>query len=126
IRSLRDHERLQLAGALLVAVILVSLSAFLWWLRRRYRHSQRSLRQVKMHAHDILASMDRGVVTTDLAGEVTSINSAGMHLLGVDGEGVGLPLVQLSPAWHALPEAVQHATLRHQPLLDPNVIGHYN
>jgi PAS domain S-box-containing protein len=121
IRSLRDHVRLQLAAALLVAAILVVCMLSLWWLRRRYSHSQQSLRRVKMHAHDILASMDRGVVTTDPEGVVTSINSAGIRLLGVDFECVGLPLRLLSTGDLPLLEVFRQVAGQRRPLRDRHV-----
>jgi signal transduction histidine kinase len=76
-------------------VVALSIGSFLW-LRRRFLMSQASLRQVKMLAHDILASMDRGVVTADRGGRITSINSAGIHLLEVNFECVGRRLECLS------------------------------
>src|SRR5262249_44788434 len=72
--------------------LLLFCIAAIWWVRRRFLSSEESLRHVKMLAHDILASMDRGVVTTDRQGSITSINSAGIKLLGVDFECVGRPI----------------------------------
>jgi two-component system sensor histidine kinase HydH len=95
--SLRQEIAIQGAGSLLASALLVFCMAAIWWLRRRYLSSQKSLRQVKMLAHDILASMDRGVVTTNREGAITSINSAGMRLLEVDVECVGRPLAMISP-----------------------------
>jgi signal transduction histidine kinase len=95
--SLRAEVGILYASSLVVAVILACCSAAVWWLRRRYLSSQGSLRQVKMLAQDILASMDRGVVTTNRAGGVTSINSAGLRLLGVNVECVGGPLAAVAP-----------------------------
>jgi PAS domain S-box-containing protein len=94
--DLQGRVRVQLGCMLTVATILTLGMAAIWRLRRRYFFSQHSLRQVKMLAHDILASMDQGVITTDRQGTVTSINSAGIRLLGVDFECVGRPLNCLS------------------------------
>ena len=49
---------------------------------RGYWTSERSLRDVKVLAVDILASMDIGVLTTDMLGKITSINPLGRDLLG--------------------------------------------
>jgi PAS domain-containing protein len=84
--SLRQDVGLQLVGSLAVAAIVAFCLAAMWWLPRRSFSSQRSLRQIKMLAHDILASMDRGVVTTNREGIITSINSAAIGLLEVDFE----------------------------------------
>jgi two-component system, NtrC family, sensor histidine kinase HydH len=96
LESLRHEVRLQFALSLTVSAILVFCLISIWWLRRRYLASERSLRQVKMLAHDILTSMDQGVITVDQQGCVTSINTAGIRLLGVDLECVGRPLASIS------------------------------
>src|SRR5262249_2310584 len=90
--------RLQLASTLVVSAILVVCMGALGWLWQRYLASQQSLRQVKMLAHDILASMDQGGVTTDFADSVTRINSTGNRLLGGDFECVGRPLACIAAA----------------------------
>ncbi|MCE9604647.1 MAG: PAS domain-containing protein [Planctomycetia bacterium] len=96
IRSLQRRLDLQvLTGTVVLAILLFCHIAF-WRLRRRFLLSQQSLRHVKMLAHDILASMDRGVVTIDCEGVITSINSAGIKLLGVDFECVGAPVSSIS------------------------------
>jgi PAS domain S-box-containing protein len=118
LKSLRQKVGLQLAVSLIVSVILVSCLAALWWLRRRYLASQQSLRQVKMLAHDILASMDRGVVTTDRAGVITSINSAGLRLLGVDFECVGRPLASIAPPDLPLTDLYREVVVRQIPVRD--------
>lgn len=95
--SLRQEIGIQLAASLLLSAVLTGCVAAIWRLRRRYLSNRQSLRQVKMLAHDILASMDRGVVTTDREAIVTSINSAAIELLGVDFECVGRPLASICP-----------------------------
>lgn len=84
-------------AVLLVVILTLAMTGFLW-LWRQSRVSQIALRQVKLLAHDILASMDQGVVTTDISGLVTSINSGAIRLLEVDFECVGLPLGRLASA----------------------------
>jgi PAS domain S-box-containing protein len=117
---LRENGRHQVA-ALLVSGLLVLCLLSLLWLQRRYLHSQQSLRQVKMHAHDILASMDRGVVTTNRTGIITSINSAGSRLLGVDFECVGLPLERVSSEEVPLLEVYHQVAGREQAVRDRDV-----
>lgn len=65
-------------------------------LYRAYQSSQDSLRDVKVLAADILGSMEQGVVTTDLAGILTSINRRGQELLNTSLKAVGRPLSQVS------------------------------
>jgi PAS domain S-box-containing protein len=94
--SVRWYIGLQFVSVVVVSAILVLCLLAVGWLRRRYLSGQQSLRQLKMLAHDILTSMDRGVVTTDGQGAITSINSAGIRLLGVGFECVGRPLSCIS------------------------------
>jgi PAS domain S-box-containing protein len=96
--ALRSEVILQVISTLFVSVTLVLCTMALWWLRRHYLASQQSLRRVKMLAHDILASMGQGVITTNRQAVITSINSAAIRLLEVDFECVGRPLTSISPA----------------------------
>src|SRR5262249_28277982 len=96
--SLRQEVGIQLAASLVLSTVLAVCVVAIWWLRRRYLSSQKSLRHLKMLAHDILASMDRGVVTTNREGVISSINSAGIRLLEVEFECVGQPLASIAPA----------------------------
>lgn len=98
VATVRQEVGAQFAATLILSAILVFCTVAVWWLRRRYLSSQESLRQVKLLAHDILASMDRGVVTADREGVITSINSAAIRLLDVDFECVGRPLTFLAPS----------------------------
>jgi two-component system, NtrC family, sensor histidine kinase HydH len=107
--SLRQEIGIQLAASLILSTILTIGGTSIWWLRRRYESSQNSLRQVKMLAHDILASMDRGVVTTNREALITSINSAAIDLLGVDLECVGRPLASICPPDASLLEICREA-----------------
>jgi len=107
VNSLRHEVGMQLAASLVLSTILAACVAAIWWLRRRYQASQKSLQQVKMLARDILASMDRGVVTTNREGFITSINSAGIRLLELDFECVGQPLASISPVDVFLVEVYQ-------------------
>lgn len=102
--SLRRAVEARLAANLILSAVLGVCATAIWRLRRRYLSSQKSLRQVKMLAHDILASMDRGVVTTNREAVITSINSAAIGLLGIDVECVGRPLAAIGPPDGALLE----------------------
>ena len=59
---------------LLVLNIFATGIAFSFVLRG-YFSSQQNLQDVKVLSTDILASMDAGVITTDLEGRITSLNS---------------------------------------------------
>ena len=97
LESLRTVLRFQLVSSVVITAMLAFCLAFIWWLQRRYSAGQQSLRQLKMLAHDILASMDRGVVTTNRDGIITSINPAALQLLEVKFECVGRSLASISP-----------------------------
>lgn len=68
-------------SALLVLNVIGTAIAFAF-LVRGYLSSEQSLRDVKVFATDILASMDAGVITTDPDGIITSINPRGRELTG--------------------------------------------
>ncbi len=69
--------------ALLVLNVTATAVAFVFVVRA-YLSSEKSLADVKVLSSDILASMDAGVITTDLSGTITSINASGRSLLGWD------------------------------------------
>lgn len=79
------------------AVLLLCTLAMLWLQQRQFA-ILRTLHQVKLLALDILASMDQGVITTDLEDNITGINSAAIRILGVESACIGKPLPQLSSA----------------------------
>jgi nitrogen-specific signal transduction histidine kinase len=95
--ALPGHEDLSVQFVLCVVVSasLILCVAAIWWRRRRYQLDQTLMRRLKMLAHDILASMDYGVITTNHDAIITSINSAAIRLLGVDFECVGCPLASI-------------------------------
>jgi two-component system, NtrC family, sensor histidine kinase HydH len=107
--------------AVIIAGTLVACAVAVIWLRRRYMTAHQTLRQVKMLAHNILASMDQGVVTTDREGIVTSINSAAIGLLNVDFECVGRPLDQISSRQMPLDKLNTELAERQKPVQDRDV-----
>ncbi|MBI3464616.1 MAG: PAS domain-containing protein [Planctomycetes bacterium] len=92
VRALPGVLRWQFGLALVVLVILVATAVALIVIRRAYLASRQSLREVKVLAGDILASMDQAVVTTNCDGVITSINPGGRELLAVEFECVGRPI----------------------------------
>ena len=94
--TLEGELRWQFRLSMLIVLNLIVTGSALVLLSRAYRTSQKSLRDVKVFAADILSSMDQGVITTDLDGNVTSINGRGLELLGPQSEPVGRPLSSLS------------------------------
>ena len=95
-QELAGELRWQFRLTILVVLNLIVTGFAVLLLWRGYRSSQESLRDLKALASDILSSMDQAVITTDLLGQVTSINRRGMELLAVTDECVGKPLSELS------------------------------
>jgi two-component system sensor histidine kinase HydH len=89
LQALRRQVRWQFLASVSVCAVVIAAQGVAWWLRHKYIESQRALHQVRYLAHDVLASMDTGVITTDADGMVTSINWAAIQLLGADPESVG-------------------------------------
>ena len=118
IEQLQHRVGFQLACTLLVSATLLLCLLALWWLQRRYLSSEQSLRRVKLHAHDILASTDQGVITTDQQGSITSINSAALRLLRVDFECVGRPLACIITPEVPLVELCREVAERRAPISD--------
>lgn len=85
----------RLSTLVVLNLVVTGIAVVLLW--RAYRSSQESLRDIKARASDILSSMDQAVITTNIAGDVTSINQRGLELLSLSGECVGRPLDGLSP-----------------------------
>ena len=98
--ELAGELRWQFRLSILVVLNLVvtGFSVLLLW--RAYRTSQESLRDIKALAADILSSIDQAVITTNLAGNVTSINRRGIEILGLTDEHVSRPLSELSGSLH--------------------------
>jgi signal transduction histidine kinase len=119
--SLRQEVTLQILFAVITAGTLVACAVAVIWLRRRYMTAHQALRQIKMLAHNILASMDQGVITTDRVGIVTSINSAAISLLNVDFECVGRPLERISSKQLPLDELNEELAERQKPVQDRDV-----
>lgn len=70
-------------SGLLILNALAAAVAFTIVLRG-YFSSERTLQDVKVLSTDILASMDAGVITTDLKGRIISINPRGRELVGLE------------------------------------------
>ena len=104
-------------SALLVLNMLVTAIAF-GLVVRGYMTSERSLRDVKVLATDILASMDAGVITTTTDAVITSLNPRGRELLGLTGDGVGTRLADIDPQHKLLDEFCSEINTTHHPIRD--------
>jgi len=106
---------LQLQSRLSVLLILniVASGVALTLLVRAYISSERSLREVRVLATDILASLDQGIITTDLNASILSINPRGRILLDRSDDGTGFSLTDL-PAEHGTLSEICHHVLEKQ------------
>jgi two-component system, NtrC family, sensor histidine kinase HydH len=99
------------------AVVLLCAVAMLWLQQRQFA-IQRTLHQVRLLASDVLASMDQGVVTTDLRNTITSINSAASSILGLESDWIGQPLAGTASEGLPLCEMAAHVAERNTTIWD--------
>ncbi len=102
---------------LLVLNIVATAIAFVLVVRG-YLSSEQSLRDVKVLATDILASMDAGVITTDNQGVITSVNPSGLELLGLSGDGLGRNLSEIGSEHSLLASMCREISRSHHPIRD--------
>lgn len=110
--------RLDRALTILLVVNLVGTTIALILVVRGYLSSERSLRDVKVLATDILASMDAGVITTDRNGKISSTNPRARVLLGLSDEGIGQFLTDVGEEHHLLDTICDEVRTYHHPIRD--------
>lgn len=118
VRSFRDVVFPQLVVPSIVVVAQLAGLITLLRLQRRHEASQRSFHQVKLLAHDILASMDQGVITTDQQGSITSINSAAIRLVRAHPDCVGQPIDSISSLEAPLGDLHRQVATKRAPVKD--------
>lgn len=85
---------------------------------RGYFSSERNLQDVKVLSTDILASMDAGVMTTDMEGRITSLNIRGEELLGTSYTGLFQTIEGLGSEHALLASICRELLEHHQPIRD--------
>ena len=118
IRALRQDIGARIIVRSTASAVLLLCTLATLWLQQRQLAIRRTLHQVKLLAHDILASMDQGVITTDLRDVITSINSAAIRILGVESECVGRPLASISSGGVPLVALAGQVAERHAAVWD--------
>ncbi len=116
--ELSGELRLHRGLGYLLALNLVGTAIAIFLLFRGYISGERSLRDVKVWAIDILASMDAGVITTDRIGRMTSINPSGRALIGLDDDALGQTLDQIGPEHALLDSICTEVSTYHHPIRD--------
>jgi PAS domain S-box-containing protein len=111
---------LRLNGRLAVLMVLNALgtAVALALVLRGYLHSERSLRDVKVLATDIIASMDAAVITTDRQGMMTSVNTGARERIGLDDSSVGKFLTEIDSAHSLLASICAEVNRTHQTIRD--------
>jgi PAS domain S-box-containing protein len=117
-RSLLRELRWQFDLAVVVLLILLPTAGGLMVIRQAYLVSRQSLREVKVVASDIFASMIQGVVSTNCEGIITSINPRGCELLGAGQVVVGRPISALSRPEVPLDKLSREVLERHRTVSD--------
>ncbi|WP_417396649.1 two-component system sensor histidine kinase NtrB [Gimesia chilikensis] len=117
-RELAGELRFQSQLSILLFLNIIVTAIALVLLVRAYLNSERSLREVKVMASDVLASMDQGVLTTDRDEIITSINPRGRELLSLDEPVIGRPLSDVGVEHTLLCVICSHVNAHHSPVRD--------
>lgn len=112
--SLRLNARL----AVLMVLNVVGTTVALVLVLRGYLHSERSLRDVKVLATDIIASMDAAVITTDRHGMMTSVNVGARDRIGIDSDSVGKYLTDIDRMHATLAQVCSEVNATHETIRD--------
>ena len=96
IRALRQDVGTRIIVRSIASAVLLLCTLATLWLQQRQLAIRRTLHQVKLLAHNILSSLNQGVITTDQRAIITSINSAAIDLIGVDVDCIGRPIARIS------------------------------
>jgi signal transduction histidine kinase len=118
VRALRQEIGTRIIVRSVATAVLVLCTLATLWLQQRQLAVRRTLDQVKLFAHEILGSLDQGVITTDRQATITSINTAASGLLGVDTECVGRPIASISSPEVPLEGLSRGVVERKEPVFD--------
>lgn len=112
IESLRQEIGARIIVRSLASIVLLLCTLATLWLQQRQLAISRALDEMRLIAHNILSSLNDGVITTDRVHVVTSINPAAIDLIGVSVEAIGRPVADLSRADVPLEEMCRSVTER--------------
>jgi len=126
--ELSSELGLQKSLSLLLGLNLIAAAIAFSFVVRGYFSSERNLEDVKVLSADILASMDAGVITTDMTGRVISINPRGRELVGLSTDNevqsntvqssTSQNIKQLGPEHALLATICQEMSKYHHPIRD--------
>lgn len=110
--ELSSELGIQWSLSVLLVLNVVATAVAFSFVVRGYFSSERNLEDVKVLAADILASMDAGVITTDMKGRIIGINPRGRELVGLNTIDAETTIHQLGPE-HALLVAITDEISKH-------------
>jgi signal transduction histidine kinase len=108
--------RIFVRSAALIALLLCAGATL--WLQQRQLAVRRTLHQVTLLAGDIVASVDQGVITTDLCNRITGMNWAATLILGLEAQCIGEPLESLGAGAVPLVALARQVADRQAPVWD--------
>ncbi len=103
--ELSSELGIQKSLSLVLVLNVVAAAVAFSFVIRGYFSSERNLEDVKVLSADILASMDAGVITTDMTGRIISINPRGRELVNLSTDNSVQNIKQLGSE-HALLAAI--------------------
>ena len=112
LRALREDIGARIIVRSIASAVLLLCTLATLWLQQRQLTVRRALNEVKWLAHNILSSLNQGVITTDQRAIITSINSAAFDLIGVDFDCIGRPIDCISTTEVPLDELCRSVTER--------------
>jgi len=112
-QELAGELRLQWRLSVVLILNIVASGVALTLLVRAYFSSQHSLREVKVLATDILASINEGIITTDNDAAILSLNPYAVELLNRSDDGIGVAVNELAED-HAMLSEICHRVLEAQ------------
>ncbi len=116
--ELAGELRLQSRLTIILILNIVATTFAVLIFVRVYLGTKRTLREVKVLATDILASMDVGVITTDRLGSILSMNPFGEKFLSICDISIGTSIEKLCEDHSTLKEICKHVLKNHDCVRD--------
>ena len=116
--ELSSELGLQKSLSLLLGLNLIASAIAFSFVVRGYFSSERNLEDAKVLSADILASMDAGVITTDMTGRLISINPHGRELVALGTDKTVQNIKQLGPEHALLITICEEMSKYHHPIRD--------
>ena len=116
--ELSSELGLQKSLSLVLVLNVVAAAIAFSFLVRGYFSSERNLEDARVLSADILASMDAGVITTDMSGRIISINPRGRELVGLKTDNQVQNIKKLGSEHALLISICEEMSKYHHPIRD--------